>query len=163
MHINGWWPISPNVLLKHLDEGHAKFSMGDIHQFICDVHNKQREVFFPEFYPGGKSLYIQWSVYIYHPWHMADIQLSLKEYNMADGVLTSCLQQSMVQIIIRHASFAKNRGHVLMTDFGLQKYVTKIISNIKWPNMKVVRLVETINFGVWIILIRDHMCSLQPK
>jgi hypothetical protein len=36
-------------------------------------------------------------------------------------------------------------------------------SNEKVVNMKVVRLIETNNFAFWIILIRGHMRSLEPK
>ena len=52
---------------------------------------------------------------------------------------------------------------LLMTNFGLQKYSTKISSNGKIMWTKVVHIVETSNFGFHIILIRGHMWSLEPK
>jgi hypothetical protein len=46
---------------------------------------------------------------------------------------------------------------MLTTVFGLQRRYLKIASNEKIIVEKVVRLVETSNFGFWIISIRGHM------
>jgi hypothetical protein len=46
---------------------------------------------------------------------------------------------------------------VLTTVFGLQRRYLKMASNEKIIVEKVVRLVETSNFGFWIISIRGHM------
>ena len=51
----------------------------------------------------------------------------------------------------------------LTTDFGLQRGATQIVSddNIMWT--KVVRIIEINNFVFWIISIRGHMQSVEPK
>ena len=52
---------------------------------------------------------------------------------------------------------------MLTVVFGLQVDTFKITSNDKMLNMKVVRLVETSNFGFWVIVIRGDMRKLEPK
>ena len=68
-----------------------------------------------------RSSYLQWLIYLSSLACMADMRLSPKEH-AADGVLTSCWQQRMVQIIFWHASFAKkNRGVCVGDQFWLRR------------------------------------------
>ena len=57
------------------------------------------------------------------------ILVVLRTCKMADGVLTSSLEQAMRKLFFDTQTLPKNRGHVLTPDFGTSKNLIKMASN----------------------------------
>ena len=76
---------------------------------------------------------------------------------MADGVLTSSLEQAMCKLFFGTQALPKNRGHVLTPDFGTVKNLFKMDSNGEVIFMKEFRIVDMNIFEVWVIAIRFHL------
>ena len=73
---------------------------------------------------------------------------------MADGVLTSSLEQAMCKLFFgTQALPEKQRGHVLTPDFGTVKNLFKMASNGEVFYMKKFRIVDTKIIEVWAIAI----------
>ena len=72
---------------------------------------------------------------------------------MADGVLTSSLEQAMCKLFFGTQALPKNRGHVLTPDFGTVKNLFKMASNGEVFYIKKFRIVDTNIFEVWAIAI----------
>ena len=76
---------------------------------------------------------------------------------MADGVLTSSLEQAMCKLFFGTRALPKNRGHVLTPDFGTVKNLFKMASNGEVIYMKEFCIVDMNIFEVWVIAVRFHL------
>ena len=76
---------------------------------------------------------------------------------MADGVLTSSLDQALCKLFFGTQTLPKNRGHVLTPDFGMVKNIIKTDSNGKVLKVRKFHIVEKKNFDIWAIAIRSHL------
>ena len=76
---------------------------------------------------------------------------------MADGVLTSSLEQIHCKLFFGTQVLPKNRGHVLTPDFGTVKNLINMASNGEVIYIKKFRIVDMNIFEVWAIAIRSHL------
>ena len=67
------------------------------------------------------------------------------------------LRTNFVQVIFRHTSFAKNRGHVLTPDFSKVKNLIDMVSNGEVIYMKEFRIADMNIFEVWAIAAWFHL------
>ena len=73
---------------------------------------------------------------------------------MANGVLTSSLEQAMRKLFFGTQVLPKNRGHVLTPNFGKVKNLIQITSNGEVVYMKKFCIIDVNIFAVWAIAVR---------
>ena len=76
---------------------------------------------------------------------------------MADGVLTSSLEQVCASYFTAHKLCRKTGGHVLTPDFGMVQNVIKKTSNGKVLKVRKFRIVKRRNFDIWAVAIRSNL------
>ena len=76
---------------------------------------------------------------------------------MADGVLTSSLEQIHCKLFFGTQVCQKTGGHVLTLDFGTVKNLINMASNGEVIFMKDFRIVDMNIFEVWVIAVRFHL------
>ena len=75
---------------------------------------------------------------------------------MADGVLTSSLEQIHCKLFFGTQVCRKTGGHVLIPDFGTVKNLIKMASNGKVLKVRKFRIIKRRNFDIWAIAIQPH-------
>ena len=76
---------------------------------------------------------------------------------MADGVLTSSLEQIHCKLFFGTQVCRKIGGHVLTPDFGTVKNLINMASNREVIYMKKFRIVDMNISEVWVIAIQSHL------
>ena len=76
---------------------------------------------------------------------------------MADGVLTSRLEQTSCKLFFGTQVLPKTEGQVLIPDFGTVKNLTNMVSNGEVIYIKKNCIMDMNIFEVWAITIRPHL------
>ena len=116
------------------------WSMEPYHRIVIEA-----EKFSPKF--ASRVSNKQWPIYIYRPKNMQNGRWSV------DIVL----RKIIVQVIFRHTSLPKNRGHVLTPDFDTAKNLIKIASNGEVLKVRKFFIFKRRNFDIWAVAIRSHL------
>ena len=85
------------------------------------------------------------------------IFITLSTCKVADGVLTSSLEQTLSKLFFGIQVCRKTGGHVLTPDFDTSKDLIKMASNREVLKVRKFRIVKRRNFDIWAIAIRSHL------